>query len=147
MRRELVDPSLAHPFDIAECPLVYHPSDLRVAFGGRIHDEQMSVSDVAARGATVGKLAGDESPHDVEALHDAVLGERGALANHRCASIACDDEVTVIFARTVVRVGMNAYYAIFLIDEIAHGDAALELEVGKFRRFGDNHLKHRGLRD
>src|SRR5580704_3783136 len=113
---ELVDPSLAHPFDIAEGPFVYHPSDLRVAFGGRIHDEQMSVSDVAARGAAIGKLAVDVPPHNVEALHDAVLGERGALTNHRCAPVACDYEVAAIFARTVVRVGMNAYHAIFFID-------------------------------
>jgi len=56
MRRQLVEPSIAHPFDIAESPFVYHPADLRVAFGGRIHDEQVSVSNIAARGAAVGKF-------------------------------------------------------------------------------------------
>src|SRR5579862_343382 len=146
MRRQFVEPSIAHPFDIAEGPFVYHPSDLRVALGGRIHDEQMPTSDVGARGAAVGKLAGDVAPHDVEALHDSVLWERGAFANYGRASVACDDEVAAIFARTVVRVGMNADHAIFFEDEIAHGDTALELEAGEFRRFGDNHFEHRGLR-
>src|SRR6266481_61565 len=146
MRRELVDPSLAHPFDIAERSLVYDPSDLRMAFGGRVHDEQMSASDVAACGAVVGELAGQVIPHDVEALHDAVLWERGAFANRGGASVACDHEVAAKFARTVMRVGMNTDHAIFLVDKIAHSDAALELEGGKFRGFGDDHLEHRGLR-
>src|ERR1700735_510748 len=146
MRCEFVDPSLAHPLDIAEGPFVYHPPDLRVAFGRRIHNDQMPPADVAARGPAVGKLAGEVSPHDVEALHDAILWKRGSLANHRGAAVACDDKVAAVFARTVERVGMNAHHAIFFVEEIAHSDAALELEVGKFRGFGDNHLEHRGLR-
>src|ERR1700676_1124906 len=133
MRRELVDPSLAHLFDITEGSLVDDPSDLRVSFGRRIHDEQMSVADEGARGAGVGKLAGDVPPHDVEALHDAILRERGALANHRCASVACDHEVAAKIARTLERVRMNADHSIFFVDQIAHGYAALELELGKFR--------------
>src|ERR1700731_5174590 len=133
MRRQLVEPSIAHPFDIAESPLVYPPADLRVAFGGRVHDEQMAVSDIGACGASVGKLAGDVPPHDVEALHDAILRERGALANHRCASVACDHEVAAKIARTLERVGMDADHAIFFVDQIAHSYAALELELGNFR--------------
>src|SRR3984957_21228007 len=146
MLRELVDPSLAHLFDIAESSLVDDPSDLRVSFGRRIHDEQMSAPDVAARGAVVGKLAGNVPPHDVEALHDAILRERGAFANRRCASIACDHEVATKIARAFERVGMNAYHAIFFVDQIAHRYAALELELGKFRCLRDDHLEHRRLR-
>ena len=41
---------------------------------------------------------------------------------------------------------MHAHHAIFFVDEIAHGYAALELEAGEFRGLGDNHLEHRGLR-
>src|ERR1700691_4585963 len=82
MRCQLVDPSFAHPFDIAEGAFVYYPSDLRVSLGRRIHDEQVPASDVAARGAVIGKLAGDVAPHDVETLHDALLREVCAVANH-----------------------------------------------------------------
>jgi len=46
---------------------------------------QMPAADVAARGAAVGKLAGEVTPHDVEALHDAILRECGAFANRRGA--------------------------------------------------------------
>src|SRR5260370_39468311 len=133
MRRELVDPSVAHLFDIAEGSFVDDPSDLRVAFGGRIHDEQMSAADVAARGAVVGKLAGDMPPHDVEALHDAILRERGAFATRRCASVACDHEVAAKIARTLEPVGMDPDHTIFFVDQIAHSYPALELEAGKFR--------------
>ena len=56
-----------------------------------------------------------------------------------------DHEVAAIFARSVVRVGMNAYHSIFS-NQIAHSHAALELEVREFRRFSDNHLEHRRLR-
>ncbi len=91
-------------------------------------------------------MAGEVAPHDVEALHDAVFGERGAFSNHRRAPVACDHEVAAEIARTFERVGMHTHHAIFFVDEIAHGDAALELEAGKFRGLGDNHLEHRGLR-
>src|SRR5260370_38957646 len=99
MTAELDDPSVAHLFDIAEGSFVDDPSDLRVSFGRRIHDEQMSVADVGARGAAVRKLAGDVSPHDVEVLHDAILRERRAFANHGCASVARDHEVAAKIAR------------------------------------------------
>src|SRR5580692_2412190 len=106
----------------------------------------MSAADVGARGSVVGKLAGDVAPHDVEALHDAILWERDSFANHRCASVACDHEIAAKIARTFDRVGMNADHAIFFVDQIAYGYAALELELGKFRSLGDDHLEHRGLR-
>src|ERR1700735_2736776 len=97
MRCEFVDPSLAHPLDIAEGPFVYHPPDLRVAFGRRIHNEQMPAADVAARGPAVGKLAGEVTPHDVEALHDAILWKRGSLAHHRGAALASGAKTRAAF--------------------------------------------------
>jgi hypothetical protein len=147
MRRERADPSVgANLFEVAEGPLVDHPSDLHVPFGRRIDDEQVAVPDVAARGAAVEEMAGDVAPYDIEALHDAVLGEGGVFTNRRCAPVACDHEVAAIIARTLERVGMNARHAIFFIDQIAHGYAALELEAGEFRCLGNKHLEHRGLR-
>ena len=91
-------------------------------------------------------MAGDVAPYDVEALHDAVFGQCGAFTNRGCAPVACDDEAAAKIARTFERVGMNADHAIFFEDEIANRYAALELEAGEFRCFGDNHLEHRGLR-
>ncbi len=147
MRRERADPSVvAKLFDVAEGPLVDDPSDLHVAFGRRIDDEQVPVSDVAARGAAVEKVAGDVAPYDIEGLHDAVLGECRAFSNRRRAPVACDHEVAAIIARTLERVGMNAGHAPFFIDKIAHGNAALELGAGEFRCLGNNHLEHRRLR-
>src|SRR5208282_1539173 len=108
MRRELANPSVgAHLPEIAEGPLVDDPSDLHVPFGGRIDDEQVAAADVAARGAAVEKMAGDVAPDDIEALHDAVLGERGVFSNRRCAPVAGDDEVAAIIARTLEGVGMD----------------------------------------
>src|SRR5208283_3771242 len=147
MRRKLADPSVgAKAFDVAEGPLVDDPSDLHVAFGRRIDDEQMAVSDVAARGAAVEKVAGDVAPYDIEGLHDAVLGEGDAFSNRRGAPVACDHEVGAIIARTFEGVGMNAGHPLFFRDQIAHGYAAFELEAGEFRSLGNNHLEHRRLR-
>src|ERR1039458_3602680 len=109
MRRERADPSVgANLFDVAKGSLVDQPSDLHVPFGRRIDDEQVAVSDVGARGAAVEEMAGDVAPYDIEALHDAVLGEGGAFSNRRCTPVACDHEVAAIIARTVERVGMKA---------------------------------------
>ena len=73
-------------------------------------------------------------------------GEGGVFTNRGCAPVACDHEVAAIIARTLERVGMNARHAIFFIDQIAHGYAALELEAGESRCLGNKHLEHRRLR-
>src|SRR5208283_5140555 len=147
MRRECADPSVgANLFDIAKGSLVDHPSDLHVPFGRRIDDEQVAVADVGARGTAVEEMAGDMAPYDIEALHDAVLGEGGVFTKRRCAPVACDHEVAAIIARTLERVSMHAGHAIFFVDQIAHRYAALELEGRESCRLGNNHLEHRGLR-
>src|SRR5271168_2658906 len=94
VRRHLGEPSVgAHFADIAERAFVDYPAELHVSFGRWIDDEQVAVAEVGAADTPVEKIAGDVPPHHVEALHDPVLREGGALANHRRAAVACDDEV------------------------------------------------------
>src|SRR5260370_8288600 len=88
------DPSVGPHFaDVSERALVDYPSELHVSFGRWIDDEQMAAAEVAAPDAAVEKITRNVAPHDVEALHDPVLRESGALSNHRGAPVACDHEV------------------------------------------------------
>src|SRR6266852_1683500 len=132
--------------NISESAFVDYPTDLHVSFGRWIDDEQVAVPEVSSPDAAVEKIAWDVAPHDVEALHDSVLRERGALTDHRRAPVACDHEVGVKIARTGGRVGTDSHHAIIFRDQIAHRGPTLECEAGKFRRrVGDDHFEHRGL--
>src|SRR5260370_25022974 len=141
------DPSVGPHFaDVSERALVDYPSELHVSFGRWIDDEQMAAAEVAAPDAAVEKITRDVAPYDVEALHDSILPELGALSNHRGAPVACDHEVGAKIARAGGGIRADSDHAIIFEDQIAHRDTALERKAGKLRGLGDDHFEHRGLR-
>src|SRR5258707_12871556 len=109
MRHHPRDPSLGAEFpDISESAFVDYPTDLHASFGRWINEKQVTAPEVSAADAAVEKITWDVAPHDVEALHDSVLRERGALANDRRPAVACDHEIAAKIARAGAVVGTDS---------------------------------------
>src|SRR5207302_7552764 len=107
-------------------------TDLELAIGGgKGHQDTVRCQiDQYGRPVGIAVREGDLEPENVVPLRDGKLGEAAVLAGRRVPAVGTHHQICPELARPVVGTGPHADHPAVLAQEIAHGDAALELERG-----------------